>query len=252
MSSLLNKTALVTGASRGIGKAIALKLASEGAYVLVHYATNDQAAHETLARIKANGGNGTLFKCKFENLHNIDVLVDQVDNHLNGNKVDILINNAGILHRIDMENITEEHFDALFSVNVKAPFFLTRQLVKRMNDGGRIINISSYLSKRAKYEYTAYSMTKAALDNFTTSLAIALGPRKITVNTVAPGSVDTDMNKDRFSDLKVRQAVSEKTAFQRVGKADDIAKTIMLLVSEDGGWITGQYIEASGGLGLVR
>jgi NAD(P)-dependent dehydrogenase (short-subunit alcohol dehydrogenase family) len=251
MKRLKHKIALVTGASRGIGKAIALHLASEGAFVIIHYAFNNEAASQTLDELHEAGGKGVLIKSDFTSIDEIKHLFEEVDRVLGKNKIDILINNAGILNKFDLENITEAQFDSQFHVNVKAPFFVSKQALSRLNNGGRIINISSYLSKKPKYEYGAYAMTKAAIDNFTISLAIALGPRKITVNAIAPGSIDTDMNKDRFQDLTVKKAVGEMTALQRVGTPDDIASTIMFLVSNEGGWITGQYIEVSGGLGLV-
>ncbi|NAS32252.1 SDR family oxidoreductase [Flavobacteriaceae bacterium R38] len=247
-----NKIALITGASRGIGKAISIHLAAQGVFVIMHYASNDKAAHQTLDEVNAVGGKGILIKSDFSSMKGIDCLFEELDKVLEGNKIDILVNNAGILNRFNLENITEAQFDSQFSINVKSPFFVTQQALPRLNDGGRIINISSYLSKKPKYEYGAYAMTKAAIDNFTISLAIALGPRKITVNAIAPGSVDTDMNKDRFQDLKVKETVGKMTAFQRVGTPDDIAKAITLLTSDAGSWITGQYIEVSGGLGLVK
>ncbi|NER14715.1 SDR family oxidoreductase [Leptobacterium flavescens] len=251
MKKLQDKIALVTGASRGIGKSAAVHLATEGAFVIVHYANQREAALKTVEEIEAFGGKAIALKADFSSLENITALFKEIDQLLKGKKLDILINNAGILNKFGLEEITETQFDEQFAVNVKSPFFITQQAISRLNDGGRIINISSYLSKKPKYEYGAYSMTKAAIDNFTLSLATALGPRKITVNAIAPGSIDTDMNKERFKDIEVREAVSKMTAFQRVGKPDDISKVIVFLASEAGEWITGQYIEASGGLGLV-
>lgn len=252
MKKLNDKIALVTGASRGIGKAIAIDLASEGAFVIIHYASNSNAANETLDKIHSLEGKGALIKSSFSLIDDIKYLFKEVDQILGERKIDILVNNAGILNKFNLENITEMQFDAQFSVNVKSPFFVTQYALTRLNDGGRIINISSYLSKRPKYEYGAYSMTKAAIDNFTISLAIALGPRKITVNAIAPGSIDTDMNKDRFRSPSVKEAVGKMAALQRIGTPNDISNTVQFLVSDAGEWITGQYIEVSGGLGLVE
>lgn len=252
MKKLEHKIALVTGASRGIGKAIAIQLATEGAFVIIHYASNQKAANKTLSDINALGGKGITIKSDFSSVNEITSLFKELDEILGNKKIDILVNNAGILNKYDLEHITEEQFDSQFAINVKSPFFITQQALPRINDGGRIINISSYLSKRPKYEYGAYAMTKAAIDNFTISLAIALGPRKITVNAIAPGSIDTDMNKDRFKDIKIKEAVGKMAALQRVGTPSDIANTVIFLCSQAGEWITGQYIEASGGLGLIK
>ena len=157
-----NKIALITGASRGIGKAIALHLASEEIFVIMHYASNDKAARQTLDEVNAIDGNGVLIKSDFSSVKGIEYLFEEVDKVLKRDKIDILINNAGILNKFDLENITEAQFDSQFSINVKSPFFITQQALTRLNDGGRIINISSYLSKRPKYEYGAYAMTKSS------------------------------------------------------------------------------------------
>ena len=252
MKQLQHKIALVTGASRGIGKAIAILLASEGAFVIIHYSSNGSKANDTLKSIRKLGGVGALVKADFSSLDEINHMYKEIDILLEGKKIDILVNNAGILNKFDLETITEEQFDTQFAINIKSPFFVTQQAIPRLNSGGRIINISSYLSKRPKYEYGAYAMTKAALDNFTVSTAIALGPKQITVNAIAPGSIDTDMNKERFSDKNIKDAVGKMTALQRVGAPNDIANAILFLVSDAGSWVTGQYIEVSGGLGLVQ
>lgn len=250
MKYFQNKIALVTGSSRGIGRAIALKLAKQGATVIIHYADNDVAAQVTINELK--GENVFLVKADLASIPGVDTLIAEVDKIIAGNKLDFHINNAGIIFRASMEKISESDFDKMFNINVKAPFFLTARILSRINDGGRIINLSSQVSKRPRYEVGAYAMTKAAIDNFTMSLASILGARKITVNSVAPGIVDTDMNKEKLQDKLLRAATAEKIAMKRIGMPEDIADAVLLLLSEEGRWITGQCIEVSGGAGLIH
>ena len=143
MKQLLNKTALVTGASRGIGKAIAMQLATEGCFVILHYSNDRAAADALLETVESIGGKGALIQATFGQQGAVETQVEQFDRVLGDKKLDILINNAGILHRVNLAEMSEEQYDELFDINVKAPFFLTQQLVPRMNDGGRIINLSS-------------------------------------------------------------------------------------------------------------
>lgn len=247
---LANKTALVTGASRGIGKAIAIKLAEEGAYVIIHYVNNESGANATLREIKEISGKGHAIQADLSNMQQINYLFTQLDKILQGEKLDILVNNAAILIRTEFDHLTEGEFDRLFAVNVKATYFLTTGAITRMNDGARILNLSSTASKRPRAEICAYSMTKAAIDNFTRSLAGALGKRRITVNAIAPGIIDTDMNKERLRDEKVRSGIENSIAMRRIGNANDIAEVVAFLASDAGEWVTGQYIEASGGASL--
>jgi NAD(P)-dependent dehydrogenase (short-subunit alcohol dehydrogenase family) len=250
MSDLKHKLALVTGASRGIGKAISLKLAEMGADLIIHYGKNDAEANDTLQKIKALGTEAYPLKADLSSLTGIDLMFRETDRILKGKNIDVLVNNAGILHRKNITEISESEFDELFAVNLKAPFFITKRVISLMNKGGRIINISSYLSERPKYDYGCYSMTKAALDNFTKSMAFELGSKQITINSVAPGSTDTDMNRFRFKYPEKKEQVAKITALGRVGTAEDIAEVVGFLASENSHWITGQCIEVSGGLGL--
>ena len=250
MKKFENKIALITGSSRGIGKSIALELAKEGAFVIIHYTNNKLSAEQTLNEVNAIGGKGELVRADFSDKNSLNDLFSQVNNVLLGRGIDILINNVGVLERVGIENTTEEQFDNMFNINVKSVFFITQHFISVMNTGGRIINISSNLSKRPRQEVLTYSMTKAAIDNFTIALASLLGPRQITVNSVAPGATDTDMNKERFKDPLVKASVGSMNALKRVGTPEDISKVVTFLCSEDGGWITGQCIEVSGGAGL--
>jgi 3-oxoacyl-[acyl-carrier protein] reductase len=250
MNRLKGKIALITGAGRGIGKAIALQFASEGATILLHYGHNEKAAMQTVSEITEIGAKVHAIKADLSNLQGIEKLFEAVDSSLQTKKLDILVNNAGILYRASLDNITEVQFDALFNINVKAPFYIVRHALSRMNDGGRIVNLSSQVSKRPRYAVGAYSMTKAAIDNFTVSLANELGKRKITVNAVAPGFIDTEMNQDVLKDEHARTTIAAKAALNRVGTPVDVARVVTFLASDESGWVTAQCIEASGGAGL--
>jgi 3-oxoacyl-[acyl-carrier protein] reductase len=250
MTRLQGKIALVTGANRGIGKAIALQFAREGCSVILHYGSNDLAADEISREILATGQEVFKIKTGLSTLAGIRELFLEVDKFLQHKKIDILVNNAGILYRAGLDDITEDQYDALFNVNVKAPFFITREAIARMNDGGRIINLSSQVSKRPRYNSGAYSMTKAAIENFTVSLAKELGKRKITVNALAPGFIDTEMNKGILSTENERSAIAAKAALNRVGVPEDVARVATFLASDESGWVTAQCIEVSGGAGL--
>ncbi|HKI44478.1 MAG TPA: SDR family oxidoreductase, partial [Balneolales bacterium] len=159
-------------------------------------------------------------------------------------------NNAAIPNPSNNLGINEEQFEKLMRVNVEAPFFITKQAAEQMNDGGRIINISSKASKTPHPQSGVYAMTKAALDTFTVQMASKLGPRKITVNAIAPGPILTDMNREQFANEEIRKRVESWAAMKGIGDPDDIAGTVAFLVSPDAGWITGQWIEISGGLGI--
>ena len=166
-------------------------------------------------------------------------------------RFDILVNNAGVFDGGSVSATTEDGFDRVFSTNVKGPFFTTQHALPRLRDGGRIINVSSNLSRRPVAMALAYCMTKAAIDNFTVGLAGELGKRGITVNTLAPGLTATDMNAGMREDPRVTQAYSAMTALGRVGTVEEVAAAAAFLASADSAWVTGQYLEASGGLGLV-
>ena len=162
---------------------------------------------------------------------------------------DILVNNAGMAVHNQIGTVTEEEFDKLFAVNLKGPYFLTQDLLPSINDHARIVNISSGVSTHPQPQYSVYAMTKGALNNLTLTLAKQLGPRGITVNTVAPGVVQTDMNSTWLSGEAERYMVSI-TTLGRIGLPEDIADVVAFLASDAGRWVTAQYIEASGGIGL--
>ncbi|SEF85898.1 NAD(P)-dependent dehydrogenase, short-chain alcohol dehydrogenase family [Actinacidiphila yanglinensis] len=244
---LTGRTALVTGGSRGIGRGTALRLARDGARVGVHYGSNADAAHETVAAIEAAGGTAFALGADLADPDAPEALWAAFDRAADG--LDILVNNAGIGSASPFAAIGRAEFDRLLAVNTRAPFFLTRAALPRMRDGGRIVNISTGLTRTAVlHDLIAYSMSKAALDLFTRDLSKTLGPRGITVNAVAPGIVDTDNTAPiiRATPAAWEQAAAY-SALGRVGTPADIADVVAFLASDDARWITGHWLDASGG-----
>ena len=251
MGELSDKIALVTGGSRGIGRAIALKLAAEGALVAVHYGTNHTAAAETVAALIDTGGQSFAIAADLAQRDGPERLFTALDQALRErglpDALDILVNNAGIGSRNAIGAVTEAQFDRIFQINVKAVFFVTQLAVTRLRDHGRIINISSTAARIGYKDTPVYAAAKGALEALTLPLAKELAPRGITVNAVAPGAVATDLNVLATNPESAKQIAAE-TLLGRVGQPDDIADIVAFLASERARWITGQRIEASGGL----
>ncbi|WP_438445207.1 SDR family oxidoreductase [Gorillibacterium sp. sgz5001074] len=251
MKRLKGRVAVVTGASRGIGRAIALRLAAEGALVAVHYGTRNDAAEETVAAIHASGGQAFTVGAEFESLDGVERFLQGLDKELNRrtgmNQFDILVNNAGIGTSPSFEATSEDEFDLLFAINVKAPFFIVQKSLERIRDGGRIVNISSGVTRIAYPHIMAYNLTKGAINTFTLHLAQLLGPRGITVNSVMPGIVDTDINASWLHTPEGRKYAADMSALGRIGEPSDIADIVAFAVSPDSRWITGQMIDATGG-----
>ncbi|MFP3988017.1 SDR family oxidoreductase [Streptomyces sp. E11-3] len=247
MGTLAGKTALVTGGSRGIGRSIAERLGRDGARVAVHYGSNEAAAKETVAGIEAAGGSAFAIRTELGVPGAAAALWAEFDREADG--LDILVNNAGIGVARPFATIDEAEYDHLFAVNTKAPFFLAQQGAERLRDGGRIINISSGLSKAALMpDLIAYGMTKSALDIFTRYLSKVLGPRGITVNAVAPGIIDTDINAEWLrATPEAWEGAAAYSALGRVGVPSDIADAVAFLASDDGRWVTGHWLDATGG-----
>lgn len=247
MQRLHGKTALVTGSGRGIGRAIALRLASEGARVGIHYAGNEAAAAKTLADVEAAGGSGFTLRTELGVPGDADALWAAFDEHADG--VDILVNNAGIAGAGTIDQVTEADYDRVFAVNAKAPFFIVQKGLSRLRDGGRIINISSGVTKVAFPGMTAYAATKGAVEVLTLTLAQTLGSRGITVNAVSPGTIETDIHP-WMADAGAKAAAAAFSVFNRVGQPGDVADAVAFLASSDGRWVTGQNLDVSGGSGL--
>jgi 3-oxoacyl-[acyl-carrier protein] reductase len=250
MTSLTGKTALVTGGSRGIGRAIAQRLAKDGATVAVHYGSNDAAAAETINAIQAAGGQAFPVRAQLGVDGDIDTLFAALENGLDGRPLDILVNNAAIAtYDATIGKATPEQFEREFAVNVRAPFFIIQRALPLLRDGGRIINISSGVTWYATPQIV-YSMTKGALNVLGRSLANTLGDRGITVNNVSPGVTDTDMNSWLHDSDEAVSSITSIVALNRIGQAADIADAVAFFASDDSRWITGQTVEVNGGLYL--
>jgi 3-oxoacyl-[acyl-carrier protein] reductase len=243
---LQNQVAIVTGASRGIGAAIARKLASEGASVVVNYSKNAGAADAMVAEIEKKGGRATAIQADMADLAQIERLFARTMEIFG--RLDILVNNAGVAEFLPLDAITAEHYNHQFGVNVFGLLFATQQAARLIGaEGGRIINISSGAAQSAPPTGSVYSATKAAGDTITRSLAAELGPRRITVNTVSPGFTDTDMLHAVMANADWAEMVA-RTPLGRIGTGADIADVVAFLASDQARWVTGQIIGASGGL----
>jgi 3-oxoacyl-[acyl-carrier protein] reductase len=250
MSELSDKTALVTGASRGIGRAIAVRLAADGALVAVHYGRDDVAAAATVRDIQQRGGRAFAVRAELGVPGDVDTLFAGLEAGLGPRPLDILVNNAAIMsYAATIDQATPEEFERVFAVNVRAPLFITQRALRLMPDGGRIINVSSGVTWFAIPE-VVYSMTKGALNVMTRSLALTQGRRGITVNTVSPGITATDMNGWLVEDRAAQEKVAAMTALGRHGQPADIADAVAFFASSDGRWVSGQTLEVNGGLFL--
>ncbi|GFE20239.1 SDR family oxidoreductase [Streptomyces libani] len=251
MGDLNGKTALVTGSSRGIGRSIAQRLAKDGALVAVHYGSNDTAAKETAESITTAGGRAFIVGAELGVLGDAEALFAAFDTELAASGaepgLDILVNNAALNFPGRIDQVTPEEFDRTIAVNIKAPFFLAQHGLRRMRDGGRIINISSAVTSTAHPSQIAYSISKGGMDTLTLALAKDLGARGITVNTIAPGWVETDVTATRRATPEGRAALAAYSVFNRIGKPQDIADVAAFLASDDSRWITGQRFDVTGG-----
>ncbi|HBU83679.1 MAG TPA: KR domain-containing protein [Paenibacillus sp.] len=251
MDVLKGKIALVTGASRGIGRSIALRLAQEGAYVVVHYGNRQDEAKAVVRQIEQDGGNACAVGADLRTMDDIHHLFAELDeaiqNQTEASGFDILVNNAGIGQIVGIEETTEASYEEVMNLNVKAPLFVTQQALPRMNDGGRIINISSFVTRVASPGVFTYSMSKGAIDTFTLLLAKQLGSRNITVNAIQPGIINTEMNAGTLQDTEGQKYAAGLSAFGRWGEPEDIADIAAFLASPDSRWVTGQLLDASGG-----
>lgn len=242
--SVQGKVALVTGASRGIGRAIALRLAKDGAAVVVNYASSEQQAKEVVAGIEKAGGQAIAVQADVSKVVDVVRLFDATFDRFG--RLDILVNNAGVILYKLLADTTEEEFDRLISINIKGTYFCCQQAAKRMAEGGRIINLSTSITALLLPTYSAYAASKGAVEQIARILAKELGPRGITVNAVSPGPTDTELfGQDKTDEEKRR--FGQMAALGRLGQPQDIADVVAMLCSEDAHWITGQNIRANGG-----
>ncbi len=237
------KTALITGASRGIGRAVAIELARRGADVALNYLASEDEVLELLGLVKKAGGRGRAFKADIGRVSEVEHLFDQVIEHFDG--LDILVNNAGIMINNSIDEVTEEEFDRVFEINVKGLFFCCQQAARKMNRGGRIINIGTSVTRVMLPLYGTYAASKGAVEQLTRVLAKELGPRNITVNTVSPGPTDTELFRKGKNEEQVA-ALAGMSAFNRIAVPEDIARSVAMICSDDASWISGQTVFANG------
>ncbi|NQF13565.1 SDR family oxidoreductase [Brevibacillus sp. HB1.3] len=252
MSNLKEKIAVVTGASRGIGRGIALRLARDGALVVVHYGRRREEAEAVVREIERAGGQAFAIGTDLRTLDGIRDFYAALDEALQkrteDHRFDILVNNAGIGQILTLEEATEESFDEVMNINVKAPFFMIQQALPRLREEGRIINLSSFVTRAASPSVFTYSISKGAVNTLTLALAKQLGSRHITVNAILPGIINTEMNAGTLQNNPDGQKYAAGlSTFNRWGEPDDVADIASFLASSDSRWVTGQLIDASGG-----
>lgn len=246
MNGLQGKVAVVTGASRGIGAAIARRLARDGAVVIVGYSQNQVAAQQVVREIEQSGGEAEAIRADVADLEQVKQLFAETMQGFG--RLDILVNNAGVAEFRPLEAIDAAHYAHQFDVNVRGLLFATQEAAQRFGaEGGCIVNITSGAAKAAPPGTSVYSATKAAVEAMTLSHAAELGPRQIRVNAVAPGITETDMLQANMP-APVQKAMIETTALRRLGTPEDIADVVAFLASHEARWITGQVLGVSGGL----
>jgi NAD(P)-dependent dehydrogenase (short-subunit alcohol dehydrogenase family) len=245
--------ALITGASRGLGRSTALKLAARGVDILFTYRSRREQAEQVLAQIESAGARGAALALDVGDSRGFGAFAGQVRDMLKQRfqreRFDFLVNNAGLGIHVPFEQTSEAQFDELMNVHLKGPFFLTQALLPLINDSGRIVNVSSGLTRFALPGYAAYATMKGGVEVLTRYLAKELGARGIAVNTVAPGAIETDFGGGAVRDVKdLNRFIASQTALGRVGLPDDIGGMVAALLSADNRWVNAQRIEASGGM----
>lgn len=241
MKALSGKVAIVTGASSGIGRAIAERIADEGAIVVVNHSKSAEKAQQVVVGIQAKGGKALAVQADLSRVADARRLV--IDTVKQFNRLDILINNAGKFMPKPLEETTEEDFDGVIALNAKGPYFAMQEAARVLKDGGRIVNISTGGTHLRFPGATAYLGSKAALEQYTKGLAQELAPKGITVNTISPGFTETGMMTEEY-----RQIGIQLSPMKRLGVPKDIADVVVFVVSEDARWLTGQTIQVGGGI----
>jgi NAD(P)-dependent dehydrogenase (short-subunit alcohol dehydrogenase family) len=252
MTTKTNKIALVTGGSRGLGKDTALQLAQKGFDLIITYQTKKESAEQVVQEIENLGAKAFALPLDISSTVGFEVFKNEVqtilDTHFEGNKLDALVNNAGVGINAQFDVTTEEQLDAMTNIHFKGPYFLTQILLPLLNNGSSIVNTSSGLARFSLPGYSAYGAMKAAIDSLSRYQALELGSRKIRVNSVAPGAIETDFGGGAVRDVSdLNQMLASQTALGRVGLPDDIGSVVAFLCSEESKWINAQRIEVSGG-----
>ncbi|TKC18875.1 SDR family oxidoreductase [Robertmurraya kyonggiensis] len=244
MQSLQGKVAIITGSSRGIGRTIAQQLAQQGIKVVVNYATGKEKAQGVVESIIQKGGEATAIQADLSTVSGVESLFTETLAAFG--KIDILINNAGLMKTQSLSEITEEDFDKQFNLNVKGTFFACQQALKLMEPKGRIINFSTSVLGQMFPGYSVYAGTKGAVEQFTRQLAKEFAVKEITINTISPGPINTELFNVGKTEQQI-EGMKKSIAFGRIGEPEDIANVIDFLVSEKSEWITGQTIRVNGG-----
>lgn len=242
--SLNGKVAIVTGASRGIGRQVAMQLAQSGAKVAVNYSSNREKADEVVMKIEKFGGQAVAIQADVSKVSEVTALFSKTLEEFG--RVDILVNNAGMMENYAIADVTEEIFDRHFALNVKGTYFACQQAMKHMEQGGTIVNFSTSVSGAMLPTYSVYAATKGAVEQLTRQLAKEFGPKDIVINCLAPGQVSTELFLNGKSPELV-DTFRRMNAFGRLGEPEDIANTLELFVSDKARWITGQTIRVNGG-----
>lgn len=238
---LEGKVALVTGAGRGIGREIAIRLARDGAMVVVHYASSKSGADETVAEIEAAGGSAVAYQADITRRQNVIALFEAIDRH--PGQLDIVVNNSGVSGGSKLAEVTDADVDTIFGVNVFGPLYVASEAAKRLRDDGRIINFSSSVAKYPLAGAGLYSAAKSAIESFTESWARELGTRSITVNTVIPGATSPGMSDNS---PEYRAFFENASPFKRIGRAGEIASVVAFLASPEASWVSSAHIIANG------
>lgn len=254
MKELNTKIAIVTGGSRGMGRSTVQSLANRGVDSIFTYKSNQEEAEKVVSMVRETGRKAIALQLDTGNVSTFDSFIQNVGKalkELGAERFDYLVNNAGISHHNSLEKTTEEELDKLYEVHFKGVFFLTQKLLPLINDGGRIVNISTGLTRFAVPESGAYASMKGAIEVLTRYMAKELGPRGITANVVAPGAIATDFSGGIVRDNpEVNKHIAEMTALGRVGQADDVGPMIASLLSDENRWVNAQRIEVSGGMSI--